>query len=385
MDISTLTNLITAFRTETRQDSITPDSLGQLLQKIVNVLEQASDTSTLQQIVQWKNLVTAIGSVLKSISLGSDDRNNVYLNIESINTTNGMGQVSIFTIRQATTERAGAMRAQQVTDLNSVRNKMNHVAGLELKVEASASSVQVALHDKYSDVFNDPSLLQKQLPLASSSQAGVLSAADYKRFSEASQEVPASAHPFYHIECDSKGKELQVKFPAQLISDGYVPYLLRYSRKRPRYRPANDRQGQRYYGPVKRGWHLFYDEKKIKVSLSGEVQFGYNTGTDRVPNWEYDSDIRHVFGNIRAVNTAVGLGKKLVGYKIGFGCKSYLIKTNHRFRFGIVFAPPITAKGSRSLDFSKAVSNIAEFYVHFRMTDEYSSKWDSYYDISYSI
>ena len=382
MDITTLTSLINTFRAETKQDSITPDSLGQLLQKIVNVLEQASDTATLQQIVQWKNLITAIGSVLKSISLGSDDRNNVYLNIESINTTNGMGQVSIFTIRQATTERAGAMRAQQVTDLNSVRNKMSHVAQLELKVEASASSVQVALHDKNGDVFNNPNALQVELPLASTAQAGILSSADYKKFSEAQS---SSAHPFYHIECDSRGKELQVRFPAQLISDGYVPYLLRYSRKRPRYRPANDRQGQRYYGPVMRGWHLFYDEKKIKVSLSGEVQFGYNTGTDRSPNWEYDTDIRNVFGKIRAVNTAVGLGKKLVGYKIGFGCKSYMIKTNHRFRFGIVFAPPITAKGSRSLDFSKAVSNIAEFYVHFRKTDEYSSKWDSYYDISYSI
>ena len=66
MDISTLTNLITAFRAETRQDSITPDSLEQLLQKIVNVLEQASDTATLQQIVQWKNLITAIDSVLKT-------------------------------------------------------------------------------------------------------------------------------------------------------------------------------------------------------------------------------------------------------------------------------------------------------------------------------
>lgn len=382
MDITTLTSLINTFRAETKQDSITPDSLGQLLQKIVNVLEQASDTATLQQIVQWKNLITAIGSVLKGISLGSDDRNNVYLNIESINTTNGMGQVGIFTIRQATTERAGAMRAQQVTDLNTVRNKMNHVAGLEMKVEASAASVQMALHDKSADLFNDPNALKVELPLASTAQAGILSSADYKKFSETQSSF---YHPFYHIECDTQGKELQVKFPAQLISDGYVPYLLRYSRKRPRYRPANDRQGRRYYGPVMRGWHLFYDEKKIKVSLTGEVLFGFNTGTDRNPNWEYDKDIRNVFGEIRAVMAAVGLGKKLVGYKIGFGCKSYLIKSNHRFRFGIVFAPPITAKGSRFLDFSKAVSNIAEFYVHFRMTEQESSNWGGYYDISYSI
>ena len=38
MDITTLTSLINTFRAETKQDSITPDSLGQLLQRIVNVL-----------------------------------------------------------------------------------------------------------------------------------------------------------------------------------------------------------------------------------------------------------------------------------------------------------------------------------------------------------
>ena len=48
--------------------------------------------------------------------------------------------------------------------------------------------------------FNDPSLLQKELPLASSLQAGGLSAADYRKFSEASEATPVMAHPFYHIE-----------------------------------------------------------------------------------------------------------------------------------------------------------------------------------------
>ena len=38
MDITTLTSLINTFRAETKQDSITPDSLGLLLQRIVNVL-----------------------------------------------------------------------------------------------------------------------------------------------------------------------------------------------------------------------------------------------------------------------------------------------------------------------------------------------------------
>ena len=174
MDISTLTNLITAFRAETRQNSITPDSLGLLLQRIVNVLEQATDASDLREVTQWEDTVGAIGAVLTSISLGTDDRNNIYLNIGSRNTSTGAAYSSVFTVRQATTERAGAMRAQQVTDLNSVRNKMNHVAQLELKVATTASSVSVSLYDKYSDIFNDASKLVAALPLASASLAGIV-------------------------------------------------------------------------------------------------------------------------------------------------------------------------------------------------------------------
>lgn len=133
MDISTLTSLINTFRAETKQESITPDSLGQLLQRIVNVLGQASETSAVQQITQWKNTISSIGAVLTSLALGSDDRNNIYLNVGSVNVATRAGMMGLFTIRQATTERADAMRAQQVTDLNTVRNKMNHVAQVELK------------------------------------------------------------------------------------------------------------------------------------------------------------------------------------------------------------------------------------------------------------
>lgn len=125
MDISQLTSLITAFRAETRQDAITPDSLGSLLQKIANVLEGAAEYTTVQQLEDWEGSLTGIGTVITRIALGNDDRNNIYLNIGSVNTTTGMGQSTIFTLRKSTTERAGIMRAQQVTDLNSARNKIS--------------------------------------------------------------------------------------------------------------------------------------------------------------------------------------------------------------------------------------------------------------------
>lgn len=384
MDISNLTNLITAFRAQTQSNSITPDSLGQLLQKIVNVLENAAEYTTVQQLEDWEGSITGLGSVLKRIALGADDRNNIYLNINSVNTTTGMGQSAIFTLRQATTERAGVMRAQQVTDLNSVRNKMQHLATLHMEVTASASSVQLALKESNGDVFNSASALSVSLPLASSSRAGILSAEDYQRLSSGSGSGGTGTKPFYHIECDTKKGQLIVKYPAEVISAGYKPYLLRYSRKKPRYRDVEDKR-TRWYGPTMRGWHLFYDEKKIKVTSAGSVQIGHNTGTDRNPVWEYSEDNRWLFGNIRPTFKGNGTSRILVGYKVGFGSRTHLIKTNHRFRFGIVFGPALpTSGGNRSLDFSKCVTNIAEFYVNLHKTDrpEYNGE---YFGVSYSI
>lgn len=372
MDISTLTNLINAFRAETRTNSITPDTLGQLLQRIANVLENAAEYTAVQQLEDWEGSLTGMGEVLTRIALGPDDRNNIILNIGSVNTTTGSGHALIFTLRSATTERAGVMKAQQVTDLNNVRNKMQHLATLRMEVAASPSSVELTLADSHGDVFNDESALTVDLPLASASQAGILSAEDYKNLGNGSK-------PFFHIECDTQKNKLMVKYPAGLISAGYVPYLLRYTRKKPRYRDINDKS-KRWYGPTMRGWHLFYDEKKIKVAQSGQVQIGHNIGTDKNPVWEYTLDNRWLFGNIRPVYKN-GI---LRGYKVGFGCRTLLVRTNHRFRFGIVFGPPLPTRGDRSLNFSKCVSNIAEFYVNMHVTErpEYNGE---YYGISYSI
>lgn len=376
MDISTLSNIITAFRAETRQDAITPDSLGTLLQRIVNVLEEAGEDSTVQQILQWKSTVSAVGSVLKSIALGPDDSNNVILAIGSVNLSTGRGQAQIFNLRKATTEKAGVMSAQHVSDLNAVVNKMNQLAAVELRTTASESEVEISLLDRSGSVFTFPEKVTVSLPMASSSLAGVLSAEDYRKLEE-------SSHPFYHIECDTRDDKLIVKYPYDVINAGYIPYLLRFSKKKPRYRNVNERD-RRWYGPIMRGWHLFHDEKKIKVATNGEVLFGKNVGTDRYPIWQYTEDKRALFNNIRPVLKGVGQYVEVIGYKVGFGCRTLKITTNCRFRFGIVFGPPLPAKGNRSLNFSKCVTNIAEFFVNFHKMENPNDD-NEYYKISYSI
>ena len=194
----------------------------------------------------------------------------------------------------------------------------------------------------------------------------------------------ASQHPFYHIECDTKNGRLIVKHPTDMIEKGYVPYLLRYSKKKPRYRRLSN-VNTRTYGPVMRGWHLFYDEKKLQMAPDGVVSIGKNVGTDREPEWVYEENCRNLFGNIRTVTFEDSFNHtSLIGFKVGFGCRTYRIKNNHRFRFGIVFGPPMVEKGNRSLKFSECVSNIAEFYVNFHKRNA-REVGNEAYKISYSI
>ena len=194
----------------------------------------------------------------------------------------------------------------------------------------------------------------------------------------------SSEHPFYHIECDTKDGRLIVKHPTDMVEKGYVPYLLRYSRKKPRYRDITDRE-TRYYGPAMRGWHLFYDEKKLQMEANGVVYIGKNVGTDKNPEWVYEENCRNLFGNIR-VRTGGDPDEYQDGiyFKVGFGSRTYNINKNHRFRFGIVFGPPLAEKGNRSLKFSECVSNIAEFYVNFHRKSP-REHGDELYRITYSI
>ena len=193
----------------------------------------------------------------------------------------------------------------------------------------------------------------------------------------------AATHPFYHIECDTKDGRLIVKHPTDMVEKGYVPYLLRYSKKKPRYRDISDFTHS--HGPLMRGWHLFHDEKKIQMTLNGVILIGKNTGTPKNPVWEYEEDCRNLFEHVRVVTNA-DHDEWIDGtyFKVGFGSRTYRINKSQRFRFGIIFGPPITNKANRSLKFSECVSNIAEFYVNFhrRSPREHGTEL---FNVSYSI
>lgn len=123
IDITNLTSLITAFRNETEQGSISPETLGSLLQAIANLLSAASTDQEQTKLTNIYNNLLKMGNCLTNLAQGDADRNNVLADYTFFNAVSGLhsAQRSQVLIKQATTERAGAMRAQQVIDLNAAK------------------------------------------------------------------------------------------------------------------------------------------------------------------------------------------------------------------------------------------------------------------------
>ena len=167
IDITNLTSLITAFRQETEQGSISPETLGALLQAIANQLQSATTDQEQTKLTNIYNNLLKMGNCLTNLAQGDTDRNNVLGDYTFYNVVSGIpsaqrGQVLI---KQATTERAGAMRAQQVIDLNATKKGVatledavaqinTQLEELNSYIESTDSVVQTLTDDMYNAKSN---------------------------------------------------------------------------------------------------------------------------------------------------------------------------------------------------------------------------------------
>ena len=167
IDISNLTSLITAFRQETEQGSISPETLGALLQAIANQLQSATTDQEQSKLTNIYNNLLKMGNCLTNLAQGDTDRNNVLGDYTFYNVVSGIpsaqrGQVLI---KQATTERAGAMRAQQVIDLNAAKKGVStledavaqintQLEELNSYIESTDGVVQTLADDMYNAKSN---------------------------------------------------------------------------------------------------------------------------------------------------------------------------------------------------------------------------------------
>ena len=436
MDITTLTQLIIAFRQETAQSSITPESLGSLLQKIVNLLGDAADASTTQVLTEWMNDLTSAQALVKNIRASADNEGITFY-MDKVDATtgdaftqslritypkytlakgtaNGYVQLSLtdntgnevfssVKIYGATNTAAGIMTAADKTKLENVASGLNSLAD-EVALKATKNEVQPikdwkdtvsGIGDVVKSVQVSPDNTQMYVrlnkasldngrtsvdnilvPHVSESQAGVMSAADYRNLNmlvEKAQEeddddggqdvTPHSdKRPYYHIEVEPDGDEIILKYDRELTSKGYVPYLYRWTVKNATHKRKDAPAEEKTRTKNRRGWHLFYGQRKVQLasSNSSKLLFLTNTSNQDMNGAIYHFNIRWLLGDIRRENNL---------YKIGFGKKTYKIKANHRFKFGVAFAPP-QEEGQEGLPIHSLVTNIAPFNIMFVVDED---------------
>lgn len=219
IDVKSITQLISEFRKLQTKDSITPESLGYILQRLADLLATAGTSETINNIQTLLNGFKAAGQAVVSLQQGAADRNHILANIKTVDLGNGSigSATNNLFIQQATTERAGAMRAQQVIDLNNARKAVAEI-------------------QKILDV------VQAKLGLTAGNK-GLYNNAQ--------------------ISVAVVNGQLKIYGAQQLMADGYVPYLFRLTRKRnewddkvaiaagaPRKKYCDKRKGWNLYGSV---------------------------------------------------------------------------------------------------------------------------------------
>lgn len=312
MKTSDLTSLISALRSETRENSISPEYLGSVLQSITDRLATAAASSELESLQAALDSVsknggsaTAVEVALQTtVSEHTKQITAIHSQISSINTQISSLQTSLkSTTSTANTNKASL--ASQQSQINSILNQL--------------TTINNAIASMGSD----------------SSTGGTTTV------------VQASALP--HIECNVVKDELYVKVPSAITSAGYKPIIFRYTRKRNNIKL--DAFGIDKVGDFQKGWHLFRDADFAKVDTDYKVSFRKSNKTySALPSVLVNEPIvkKNDKGEVKAFRFYFGQGHRDVSNWA-------------RFRFAIGFAK---APGKdKAFDFNTLQTSLAEFQV----------------------
>lgn len=336
IDTKSLTDIITEFRKITAKDAITPENLGYILQRIADLLATAGTSETSALLMQWYNAMKNALHYISSISQGTADRNHIYLNRTTVNPVTGASasHANGIQIQQATTERAGAMRAQQVIDLNAAKKNVS------------------ALEKTTAELTDTLAQLLAKLGLGDGSSI-------------------TSVFNTAQISCQIVEGKLHILGAQPLVKAGYVPYLFRWTRKRNQFRDryAPEEKKGRKYCPKTKGWHVY--GSCYMVALQGQqVLFSTNShGYLHLPANGYSASPQCLFRTHTDTNGDI---------RVGWGRSQVMLRDHKsqkkvhrmlRFRFAIGFAKKILP-GKIAVTPANLVSSLAEFSLIYNPTQK---------------
>lgn len=334
IDTKSLTQVITEFRALQTKDAVSPESLGSILQRIVDLLATAGTSETVNNITKLLDGFKAAGQAITALSQAQPDRNHVYAKTSTVNLATGaVGSSTSVLIQQATTERAGAMRAQQVIDLNTAKKGVSDLQTQVANINTLISQLQAAL---------------------GGSSAGAVGNAKA------------------NISVVIENGTVRVRGFNPLIEAGCVPYIFRHTKKRNQYhhRKEYDEDPNKKYCSKRKGWNLWGSRNSVKV-VNGIVHFSINPKTEltkEAVGWATTpTTVVKVYKNRLGLD-CIGWGRSIISlHDAKDGNKHRMI----RLRFAIAFGP-ILGHGRVRVSPENMVSNLAEFSVVYNPSKQ---KW----------
>ena len=376
INTSTITQLISDFRALSQKDSISPESLGVLLQRLADLINSAASDEEYKAIYDaFQNFVANIAAVpnaLYKLEQGSADRNDILMNITTSHLINGVTMTlkdALF-IRQATTERAGAMRAQQVADLNSTRTGL-------ASLQKTVSSLSDVVGKLETTVSENGELLNRVDEVANYCSEGIADltenlqvtnddlAATQKSVEENARGITSikAKTDCPRIAVEVVDGKLRVYNASYYTKNGYYPFVFRFTSKRNRCTLENYPDKKR--GAKNKGWHVIGGlPNDVKIDSNGCVMFR----TSPLEDWHHlgNNLISHSY-EAKYVVGVKGTGEKMY---VPWGKKKVRVTSNHgtylmrRFRFAIGFAKSFNNVFA-TITPAHLVSNLAEFSVIF--------------------
>ena len=321
IDTTSVTSLVSEFRLLSAKDSVSPETVGALIQRIVDLLATANSDADIKALNTLLTNVSKFSSVITAVNQGNDDPNDVLVDFHFADLANGTsGAMQDATlVPAATIARAGAMTAQQVTDLSTA------IADIAtLKANASTSSggktyspIQVKI------IGGKPKLINY---------------GDYKK-------------------------------------DGMVLLLYRFCKKQNRNRFAEE-NGEDPRNPVTKGWNMMGRDNSVRLLKTSSV-LGFNNKAhikwhmNKVTDADFECDASLlVEPHDNGEGDIVSWGKRKVRLDDAKGNPRML-----RFRFAVGYAKPFDTN-TKTSDVYQLVSNLAEFsVVYARGTDGFYWKF----------
>lgn len=419
IDTTALTALITAFRAEVTQNSISPEKVGSILQQIADLLATATPDSDMSEFTVLRQRLMGVSTMFTSLAQGTSDRNHIYLTSNTYNVATGTKHTNTDAIRiqQATTERAGAMRAQQVIDLNAAKKSISElqdeIANLGRVLDATGSHFNilseqifgikntdlVALSKNITDLQTEVANLGRVLD-ATGSRFNTLSEqidwikntdlvalsnniADLRslletldtEMGEAEDDIIVLRNDISDIQdtrtisVDVKDRFLILQGAAPLLERKLIPYLFRLTKKanRKRYKNSAGTRIRKKNRPRK-GWHLMGNRTTLNVDAT-TFEVSINTtvhGNDkREASYSYHPMDFIKLSNDLNGHKQVAYGKRL----ISLWNEEKERERKVSLKYGIAFGYKIKGDG---LPIDLLCTNIAEFSVVY---DPKSRSW----------